>query len=97
MREAVIEKHLKDRARRAGGLCRKLRWIGRSGAPDRFLSLPAGHAKAGIWLAELKRPGKDAEEHQAREHERLREAGVRVVVLASLEAVDNFFDGPEGG
>ncbi len=97
MRESTIENHLKQRARRAGGFAHKMRWVGRVGAPDRFLALPEQHHRAGTWLVELKRPGMDAEEHQAREHRRLRAMGVRVIVLASVEAVDNFFDGPEGG
>lgn len=41
-------------------------------------------------LVELKRPGKEAEDHQAREHVRLRAAGFVVLVIDSLEAVDRW-------
>lgn len=44
------------------------------------------------WV-ELKRPGEVAEPHQAREHERMRKMGQRVVVLDSIEAVDKFLEG----
>jgi len=40
-----------------------------------------------IWI-ELKAPGKKAEPHQLREHARMRKMGQRVVVIDSLEDVD---------
>jgi hypothetical protein len=40
-----------------------------------------------IWI-ELKAPGKKAEPHQAREHERMRKMGQRVEVVDSFERVD---------
>ena len=93
LREAAVEDHLVKLAKAAKGFCRKLKWIGRRGAPDRFLTLPAPHPRRGMWLVELKRPGGVLEEHQAREHKRLREAGVNVVVLDSIEAIDRFMKG----
>jgi hypothetical protein len=44
------------------------------------------------WV-ELKAPGKKAEPHQEREHERMRAMGQHVVVLDSIEAVDQFIEG----
>ena len=41
-----------------------------------------------ITWPELKAPGKKAEPHQAREHERMRKMGQRVVVIDSLAGVD---------
>lgn len=43
-----------------------------------------------IWV-ELKAPGKKAEPHQAREHERMRKMGQRVVVIDSYEGVEELF------
>ena len=86
MRESVVEKHLTDAVDDLGGQHRKLRWIGRPHAPDQFIALPA----AGVWLVELKRPGKGAEEGQAREHIRLRAAGTNVHLASTLAEVDNF-------
>jgi hypothetical protein len=42
-------------------------------------------------FVELKAPGKVAEPHQAREHKRLRAAGFIVLVLDSIEAIDEVF------
>ena len=54
-RESVIEAYLKKCIKAAGGEVRKLRWIGRRGAPDRFVML-----KGVSCFVELKRPGEDA-------------------------------------
>ena len=40
-----------------------------------------------IWV-ELKAPGQKPEPHQAREHERMRKMGQRVVVIDSIEGVE---------
>jgi hypothetical protein len=101
MLERDIEKYLIRRVRELGGECRKVKWIGRAGAPDRLVMCPMlfheGHASAHtatVWV-ELKRPGglatfpKDAHERaQAREHERMRKMGQRVVVIDSLEGAE---------
>lgn len=84
MREADIERYLVKRVKALGGEVRKVRWVGRRGAPDRFLMLP-GHV--GLWV-ELKAPGKKPRVNQLREHERMRAMGQRVVVIDSLKGVD---------
>lgn len=38
--EAKIEKYLCDRVKMLGGEVRKVKWIGRRGAPDRLVMLP---------------------------------------------------------
>jgi hypothetical protein len=92
IRESHVEHHLVRRVKAVQGFVRKLKWIGRQGAPDRFVAIPDPHPRRGMWLIELKRPGKGAEDHQEREHKRLREAGVRVIVLDSVDAVDTWLD-----
>jgi hypothetical protein len=87
MLEAKVERHFVNCATAHGGEVRKLAWLGRNGAPDRLLVLPVGR----VFFVELKRPGKDAEAHQAREHERLRAVGADVRVLDTIELVDAFF------
>lgn len=84
MRESEIEKYLVEKVSTLGGLVRKLKWIGRRGAPDRFVKLPGKP----VMLIELKAPGKVPEPHQEREIKRLRDAGVRVEVIDSKELVD---------
>jgi hypothetical protein len=110
MRESKVEAHLTKRVKALGGEVRKVKWIGRAGAPDRLVLLPyeVTHDLARGYrtmlyfdsdnieaaqhpLVELKRPGKDAEPHQAREHERLRAAGFVVLVLDTIEKIDEVF------
>lgn len=83
MRESTIENYLVERAKALGGECRKLRWIGRNGAPDRIVML-----NGQVIFIELKAPGEKAKPHQVREHERMRRMGQRVEVVDSFERVD---------
>lgn len=108
MRERDIEAHLVRRVKELGGEVRKVKWIGRRGAPDRLVMLPerpAGSVRTEILLGlpvkwrrlcdgdttiwvELKAPGVKPEAHQLREHERMRRMGQRVVVIDSIEGVE---------
>ena len=94
MRERDIEAHLVKRVKELGGEVRKVKWIGRRGAPDRLVMLPVrfgGHAlylpEATIWV-ELKATGVKAEAHQLREHIRMKKMGQRVVVIDSIDGVE---------
>ncbi len=92
MRESTIEQYLCDRVKVMGGEVRKVKWIGRHGAPDRLVMLPwdgmpFGKSARTIWV-ELKAPGEKAKPHQVREHERMRRMGQRVEVIDSIEGVD---------
>lgn len=94
IRERDIERHLVKRVKELGGEVRKVQWIGRRGAPDRLVMLPyQWHGPAAYFVGrcfwvELKAPGKKAEPHQVREHERMRAMGQRVVVIDSIEGVE---------
>jgi len=90
MRESTIEDYLVERVRVLGGEVRKVKWIGRNGAPDRLVMLP--HRT--VWI-ELKAEGLAAffphtphERQQHREHERMRAMGQRVVVVDSYQGID---------
>lgn len=93
-RERDIEDYLVERVKALGGEVRKVKWIGRHGAPDRLVMLPPTPLGEGIRLpgktlwVELKAPGEKAKPHQAREHERMRNMGQRVVIVDSFEGVD---------
>lgn len=91
MRESEIEAHLVKRVKALGGEVRKVKWIGRRGAPDRIVMLPndprIGQWSATVWF-ELKAPGEKAKPHQAREHERMRRMGQQVEVVDSMDGVD---------
>jgi hypothetical protein len=86
IREATVEDYLVNRVKELGGECRKVKWIGRNGAPDRLVML-CGRMD---WV-ELKRPGEKAKPHQVREHERMRRlGGQKVFVLDCYEDIDVF-------
>jgi VRR-NUC domain. len=98
MREADIERHLVARVKGLGGEVRKVRWIGRNGAPDRLVMLPYEKVifNTAIWV-ELKNPRHhpktfpaDARERaQYREHQRMRAMGQRVEVIGTIEQVED--------
>lgn len=86
--EADIEKHLVDRVKELGGEIRKVKWQGRSFAPDRRVMLKPVNA----WV-ELKKPDYAVTPRvraQMREHERMRRRGERVVILSTYAEVDTF-------
>lgn len=86
MRESEVEKYLVRRIESLQGEVRKLTWQNRSHAPDRFVALN------GVWLVELKAPGKVERPGQVRERQRLVANGVRCRVLDSKDAVDIFIE-----
>ena len=86
MREALVENHLVREVAKRGGEIRKAKWIGRNGCPDRYVMLPD---RPPTWV-ELKAPGLDAEDHQAREHRRMQRLGCRVMVLDTKEKIDEW-------
>lgn len=82
MRERDIERALVKRVRQLKGEVRKVKWIGRRGAPDRLVMLP----RRSFW-AELKAPGARVPGYQLREHVRMRQKGMDVYVIDSIEAI----------
>jgi len=93
IRESTIEEYLVARVKLKGGEVRKIRWIGRNGAPDRLIMMKGIHNHS-VWV-ELKAEGLAAmfphtphERQQHREHERMRAVGQRVVVIDSFAGVD---------
>lgn len=89
IRERDIENYFVECVEAAGGFVRKLRWIGRSNAPDRLAVIPG----LGAWLIELKRPGKQPTAAQAREIKRINAAGGKALYLSTFEEVDQFMSG----
>ncbi len=89
MRERDIEAYLVKRVKALGGEVRKVKWIGRRGAPDRLVMLEDQWFRLSptTWV-ELKAPGVKPEPHQLREHQRMRAMGQTVVVIDSIEGVD---------
>lgn len=89
MRERDIRKALKARVESYGGEIRAVSWLGRRNAPDVLCGFPCGPCHGGVSVfVETKRPGKDATEAQAREHERMRSWGCIVLVITTIEELD---------
>lgn len=93
MLEKKVEAHLVKKTKAAGGERRKIKFLDRNGAPDDLLLFPQGE----LYWVETKRPGKGAEAHQLREHKRMRKMGQHVLVLDTIESVDEFFEDREMG
>lgn len=81
VREDVIEKHLVNEVKKAGGIAYKFTSPGRRGVPDRIVLLPNGK----IIFVECKAPGEKPRPDQLREHSRLFALGFNVVVLDSKD------------
>lgn len=85
--ERKCEKRLIELAKKHGWYCRKVKWIGRNGAPDRLLIDPQG----GMLWVELKSPKKEPTKLQLREHEAMRKVHQTVLVIDSMEGVERLF------
>ena len=105
LHERDIESRLVERVKQLGGGIRKVKWVGRDGAPDRVVMLPAYETGVGvldlyratrsrpartIWI-EVKRPG-GADTFPANAHERkqLREHRRMRKMGQRVEVVDSF-------
>lgn len=103
-RERDIERHLVKRVKELGGEVRKVQWVGRAGAPDRLVLVPAAPGRPwfnlqsskphAIWV-ELKNPetiktfpANAHERAQWREHRRMEAFGQRVEVIGTIEQVE---------
>ena len=86
MRESAVERALIRRVKELGGLCEKFTSPGRRSVPDRIVSLPGGR----VVFVELKAPGKEPTEAQARDHKRRRALGFNVFVIDDVEDAKQF-------
>ena len=86
-RESDIEKHSVAAVKEDRGEVRKVKWIGRAGAPDRIIFIDNK-----IIFVELKAPGRKPTPAQKREHERLRNKGADVRVIDSFGGVTAFIE-----
>ena len=86
IRESKVEEYLVEKVKAIGGEVRKLKWIGRNGAPDRLVMYKGAH------FVEVKRPRKDLESHQEREHKRMAAHDLSVWTLTTPFQVDIFIE-----
>lgn len=86
--EADVEGYFVARVEGLGGEVRKVQWVGRKNAPDRFVMIPGSFPN--FW-AELKRPGFVINAHVRRqfaEHDRMRACGEIVHVISTRAMAD---------
>lgn len=86
MRESVVEREVCAFAIGRGWLVRKLKWIGRCNAPDRFFARDGR-----VVFVEFKAPDKPARRGQEKEIKRLHKAGIETLVIDSIEFGREFF------
>jgi len=90
--EAKNENYLRKRVKAEGGQIRKLRWIGRRGAPDDFVWWPGPRSA----FIEVKAPEGRLSVLQNREIGRLREDGFKVYVVFNFGDIDKMIDEVKG-
>lgn len=86
MLERDIEKALMKRIKALGGLCEKFVSPSNIGVPDRLVTLPGK-----ILFVELKSPGKKPTAKQLKDHAKRLSYGCTVLVIDSLEGIDDAF------
>ena len=86
MLERDIEKALVKRIKTLGGLCEKFVSPSNIGVPDRLVTLPGK-----IVFIELKSPGKKPTVKQLKDHAKRRSYGCTVLVIDSLEGINDAF------
>ena len=89
-REKQVEARLRREILKHGGMPYKFTSPGRRGVPDRVPVIPC--FDPAIQFVEVKAPGKELEDHQVREHDRIRKAGGIVHVVDDYDQVDELFE-----
>lgn len=86
MNEKLIEKTLREKVEKMGGLALKFSSPFFTGVPDRLIMMPGGR----IWFAELKSPGKGLADRQRFVRNQFQSLGFRVRVIDSREKLNEF-------
>lgn len=92
MRESRVERYLVRRVRELGGVALKFTSPGTSGVPDRLVVLRDVDAAGHTYLVEVKSPTGRLRKLQTHIHGLLRKAGAEVVVLKSVDEVDDWLN-----
>lgn len=84
--EKTLEKNLRERVKKSGGIALKFHCLSFTGMPDRMVLLPKGR----IYFVELKSEGKKPSDRQKVVHELLSRLGFEVFVIDNDEKLNNF-------
>lgn len=87
MNEKLIERKLRERVARAGGICLKINSQFFTGLPDRLVLLPGGR----VFFVELKSTGRKQSERQIVVSEQLRKLGFPVTVIDDENGLESLF------
>jgi len=88
-KEILNEEYLKKRVKETRGDTRKVKWVGRRGAPDRLCAWPTLGTHAFVEVKEADQPW-GLQDHQLREHNFMKGSGMNTVVLSTKEEIDIF-------
>lgn len=88
-REELNEEYLIRRVKETGGDTRKVKWVGRRGAPDRLVGWPANFRHHYVEVKEESQPW-GLQPHQEREHKWMKSCGMSVHVLSTKAAIEAF-------
>jgi hypothetical protein len=88
-KEELNEAYLIRRVKETKGETRKVKWVGRRGAPDRLCAWPTRGTHAFVEVKEISQPW-GLQDHQLREHNFMRSSGMNVAVLSTKEEIDIF-------
>lgn len=86
MLESAVEKKLKKKIEKLGGLCLKFHPESKSGMPDRLVILPGGQ----MYWVELKKPGEKARPLQLKRKKQLEALGCKCFIVDSPESLNAF-------
>lgn len=86
MREKDIENYLRGQVKKAGGKAYKFESPGNDGVPDRLVVFPGNR----IFFVELKAPGKKPRPLQVKQMNDLKKFGCKVLVIDSIQGVNDF-------
>lgn len=91
IKERDIRRYLKTRVEQYGGEVRAVAWLGRPHAPDVLCMFPftGGMKGSTVWV-ETKAPGGKPRAGQLREHERMRAAGMTILVISTYAQIDSW-------
>jgi len=88
MNEKLIEKKLREGAKKMGGIALKFISPYFTGIPDRLVLIPKGK----IYFVELKSTGKKPSPRQEKVKALLEKLGFRVFVIDSQKGLDDFWE-----